>query len=47
MGLDKVCYNIKWKEMRLRKNGGKFVVYAHKASNILVHIPEGSSILLY
>ncbi len=45
MGLDKVCYNSKWKYLRHSENGKKFVVCAHKASKILVHISKGSGIL--
>ena len=46
MGLDKVCYNIKWKEMRFAKNGAKIGVFAHIKSTILVHNSESGGIIL-
>ena len=46
MGLDKVCYNIKWKEMRFAKNGAKIGVFAHIKSAILVHNSESGGIIL-
>lgn len=45
MGLDKVCYNINWKFLRLQKTDGFLGYSAHKNIFHFVHISDGRRIL--